>query len=88
MLFGAHEAQAGPGDGGRLGTFHRSARALSKRAIALGKRGEAFVRSVRNIGPKPAKAIPMARGDRIPDGLTDAVLSEVKKNVGYSSYTK
>lgn len=30
----------------------------------------------------------MARGDRIPDGLTDAVLSEVKKNVGYSSYTK
>jgi hypothetical protein len=87
MLFGAHEAQAAPGTGGRLGTVARSARALSMRAVQMGKRGEAYVRALRDIGPKPSKAIPMRRGDRIPDGITDGVLSEVK-NVGHLSYTK
>jgi hypothetical protein len=49
----------------------------------LGQAGEAAVRAAHDIGP--ATRIVVNGADRIPDGLTDDVLSEVK-NVGSLSY--
>ena len=40
------------------------------RAVQMGKRGEAYVRAVRDIGPKSTAAIRVAGRDRIPDGMT------------------
>lgn len=53
--------------------------------VRLGQAGEAAVRAVEDIGPK-IRVLVGGRG-RIPDGLTDTVLSEVK-NVSSLSYTQ
>ena len=52
---------------------------------AIGKAGEAAVRAAVDIGPKVP--IQVAGRTRIPDGLTNTVLSEVK-NVQSLSYTQ
>ncbi len=62
--------------------FVRSSRVSSN---ALGRAGEAAVRTLVDIGPKVR--IGVAGRIRIPDGLTNTVLSEVK-NVGSLSYTQ
>jgi RHS repeat-associated protein len=54
-------------------------------AVRVGRLGEAAVRAVVNIGP--ATRITVNGVNRIPDGLTARVLSEVK-NVGSLSYTR
>jgi hypothetical protein len=51
----------------------------------LGRAGEAAVRAAHDIGP-PTRIF-VNGVERVPDGLTDAVLSEVK-NVGSLSYTQ
>ena len=53
--------------------------------VRLGQAGEAAVRAVADIGPKIA--IKVAGRTRIPDGLTDRVLTEVK-NVAYQAWTR
>jgi hypothetical protein len=52
--------------------------------VRLGQAGEIAVRGAFDIGPKAAIAI--AGRTRIPDGLTDMVLTEVK-SVGSLSFT-
>jgi RHS repeat-associated protein len=54
-------------------------------AVRLGRAGEAAVRAAHDIGP-PTRIF-VNGVERVPDGLTDAVLSEVK-NVGSLSYTQ
>jgi len=54
-------------------------------AVRAGQAGEAAVRGAYNIGPKTA--IDIAGRTRVPDGLLDDALSEVK-NVNYLSYTQ
>ena len=53
--------------------------------MRVGQAGEAAVREAVDIGPKVA--IDVAGRTRIPDGLANGVLSEVK-NVGSLSYTQ
>ncbi len=55
------------------------------RAARLGREGEAAVRGEYDIGPKVS--IDVNGRVRIPDGLTDTTLSEVK-NVSYQSFTR
>lgn len=55
--------------------------------VNVGKAGEAAVRATGMIGPKPNMAIEMSGRLRIPDGLTNTVLSEVK-NVQRLSFTQ
>jgi hypothetical protein len=54
-------------------------------AVRAGQAGEAAVRAAYDIGPKTA--IDIAGRTRIPDGLLQDALSEVK-NVNYLSYTQ
>jgi RHS repeat-associated protein len=54
-------------------------------AVKLGREGEAAVRAAVDIGPK--ESFKIAGRTRIPDGMTESVLSEVK-NVKALSYTQ
>jgi hypothetical protein len=58
---------------------------IAKSAGQLGREGEAAVRAAQNIGSK--SAIEINGRTRIPDGLTDTILSEVK-NVDKLSFTR
>jgi RHS repeat-associated protein len=66
--------------------FARTARALALRSVKLGARGESLVRSVYKIGKKGQRVLVNGR-ERIPDGLSPKILSEVK-NVRALSYTQ
>jgi hypothetical protein len=70
---------------GRGSAFARTARMLALRSVRIGQRGETLVRKAYNIGQKTA--IRVAGRDRIPDGMTRTILSEVK-NVRYLDYTR
>ena len=57
------------------------------RGIGYYKKGEAAVRSLYDIGPKPKNPIMVNGRGRTPDGMTDSALNEVK-NVKSQSFTQ
>jgi hypothetical protein len=75
------DAAKGPGQADNIA----GAATGGARAVRAGQAGEAAVRGVYDIGPKVK--IDVNGRKRIPDGMTDEVLSEVK-NVAKLSYTR